>query len=303
MIETRQPSPSPENSRRRVLDRARTTDETARNSGIRESDPARSTADGPAPRQEAATSWGGGDPGRPNISLFFPVYKDDLTIRDLAQRALQMLSEVAEDYEVVIVDDGSPDRSGEIADELARSDSRIRVAHHPRNLGYGAAMKRGISLCRFDWICMVDGDNEYDVFDLKRMLSLRHYYPLVIGFRYKKLYSALRIFISYVYNATLRYLFRTRFRDISTGIRLIHRSVLDEVTLNSDSPFIGAELAIKSMLRGFPVGEVGIQTFPRRFGAGSSTSPINILRTIRDIYRMHREVFSDTYSLPEGRRR
>ncbi len=176
------------------------------------------------------------------------------------------------------------------------------MVHHPRDLGYGAAMKRGISLCRFDWICMVDGDNEYDVYDLKRMLVLRRYYPLVIGFHYKKLYSALRIFISYVYNATLRYLF-DRFRDISTGIRLIHRSVLDEVTLISDSPFVGAELAIKSMLRGFPVGEVGIQTFPRRFGSGSSTSPINILRTMRDIYRMHREVFSDTYSLPEGRRR
>ncbi|MBZ0090252.1 MAG: glycosyltransferase family 2 protein [Thermoanaerobaculia bacterium] len=254
-------------------------------------------------RSRPAGEPAGRDLGRPDISLFFPVYKDDQTIRELAQRALRMLAEVAADYEVVIVDDGSPDRSGEIADELASVNPRIRVAHHPRNLGYGAAMKRGISLCKHDWICMVDGDNEYDVYDLKRMLALRAYYPLVIGFRYKKLYSALRIFISYVYNATLRYLFRTRFRDISTGIRLIHRSVLHEVTLSSDSPFIGAELAIKAMLRGFPVGEVGIQTFPRTFGQGSATSLPNILRTIRDIYRMHREVYSDTYSLPEGRRR
>jgi len=240
---------------------------------------------------------------RPDISFFLPVYKDESTVRHVTERALRMLDEVAGRYEVIIINDGSPDRSGEIADELAKTDARIRVAHHQKNLGYGAAFKTGISLSHYDWICMVDGDNEYDVFDLKRMLALRAYYPLVIAFRYKKLYSARRIFISYVYNAVLRLLFRTRFRDISTGIRLIHRSVLNEISVSSDSPFVGAELAIKTMLRGFPVGEVGIQTFPRSFGSGSSTSLTNILRTIRDIYRMHHEVFSDSYSLPEGRDR
>lgn len=243
------------------------------------------------------------DTARPDISFFLPVYKDERTVRHVTERALQMLEDVASRYEVIIIDDGSPDRSGQIAEELAKTDTRIRVAHHQENLGYGAAFKTGISLSHYEWICMVDGDDEYDVYDLKRMLALRQYYPLVIAFRYKKLYSAKRIFISYVYNVVLRFLFRTRFRDISTGIRLIHRSVLNEISISSDSPFVGAELAIKAMLKGFPVGEVGIQTFPRSFGSGSSTSLTNILRTMRDIYRMHHEVFSDSYSLPEGRDR
>jgi glycosyltransferase involved in cell wall biosynthesis len=240
---------------------------------------------------------------KPNISLFFPVYNDENTVRIVANRALELLEEVAGDYEIIIVNDGSPDSSGAIADQLASEHERITVVHHPENRGYGAAMKTGIAASKYEIICMIDGDNEYDVFDLKKMLAVRDYYMLVIAFRYRKLYSTKRIFISFIYNTVLRVLFKSPFRDISTGIRLIHRAVIDDVKLTSNSPFIGAELTLKSMLHGFPVGEVGIQTFPRTFGQGSATSYKNIMGTIRDISRIHKEIFSDTYDLPEGRTR
>jgi glycosyltransferase involved in cell wall biosynthesis len=239
-----------------------------------------------------------------SVSLFFPVYNDETTVRDVAEQGIALLSGYASRFEIIIVDDHSPDRSGEIADELAREHpGLIRVIHHERNRGYGAALKTGVNACRHEWICMVDGDNEYAVSDLKKMLEIRSYYRLIIAFRYRKLYSTSRIFISFVYNFVLRRLFRTPFRDISTGIRIFHRSILDEIHLTSDSPFIGAELAIKTMLRGYPVGELGIQTFPRTFGSGSSTSPHNILWTIKDMLRVRREIFSDDYHLPKGRAR
>lgn len=240
---------------------------------------------------------------KPDISFFFPVYNDEKTIRTVAERAIQLLDEVTRKYEIIIVNDGSPDKSGELADKLASEYSQIRVIHHPQNLGYGAALKTGVTASQYEWICMVDGDNEYDVFELKKMLAVREYYLLIIAFRYKKLYSTKRIFISFVYNSVLRFLLKSRFRDISTGIRVIHRSILDEIKLTSNSPFIGAELAIKSMLRGIPVGEVGIQTFPRDFGHGSATTPRNIMRTIKDLWRIRKEIFSDKYDLPEGRER
>jgi glycosyltransferase involved in cell wall biosynthesis len=239
-----------------------------------------------------------------SVSLFFPVYKDEATVREVAERALSMLRGFASEYEVIIVDDGSPDRSGIIADEVARDyPAEVRVIHHAKNSGYGAALMSGIGAARYEWICMVDGDNEYDVFDLQKMLRLRDYYLLMIGFRYRKLYSSKRIFISFVYNLLLRFLFRMPFRDVSTGIRAFHRSILDDVKITSDSAFFGAELAIKVMLRGYPVGEVGIQTFPRSFGHGSAVTMPNILRTIRDVFRVRREIFSDTYQLPVGRER
>jgi glycosyltransferase involved in cell wall biosynthesis len=240
---------------------------------------------------------------KPDISFFFPVYNDETTVRIVAARAIELLEDVADNYEIIIVNDGSPDSSGAIADALAAENEKISVIHHPVNKGYGAAMKTGIAASRYDIICMVDGDNEYDVFDLKKMLAVRNYYMLIIAFRYKKLYSTKRIFISFIYNTVLRLVFKSPFRDISTGIRLIHRAVVDDIELTSNSPFIGAELTLKSMLRGFPVGEVGIQTFPRDFGQGSATSFKNILGTIKDIWRIRREIFSDAYDLPEGRTR
>lgn len=240
---------------------------------------------------------------KPDISFFFPVYNDEATVRIVAHRAIELLEEVANQYEIIIVNDGSPDASGAIADQLAAENPKISVVHHPLNRGYGAAMKSGIAAARYDIICMVDGDNEYDVFDLKKMLAVRQYYMLIIAFRYKKLYSTKRIFISFIYNTVLRLVFKSPFRDISTGIRLIHRAVVEDLELTSNSPFIGAELTLKSMLRGFPVGEVGIQTFPRDFGQGSATSFKNIVGTIKDIWRIRREIFSDHYDLPEGRTR
>jgi glycosyltransferase involved in cell wall biosynthesis len=242
--------------------------------------------------------------GKPTVSLFFPVYDDAATVRTVAERGLAVLAECASRFEIIIVNDGSRDASGAIADALAREHpDLIHVIHHARNLGYGAAVRAGVAACRHEWICMVDGDNEYDVSDLRRMLALREYYPLIIGFRYRKLYSTKRIFISFVYNLVLRQLFRTPFRDVSTGIRAFHRSILDEIALTCNSPFIGAELAIKTMLRGFPVGEMGIQTFPRSFGRGTSTTARNIRLTIRDMLRVRREIFSDAYQLPGGRTR
>ena len=106
--------------------------------------------------------------------------------------------------------------------------------------------------------------------------------------------------MSWVYNSLLRFLFRTPFRDVSTGLRLVRRVVLDDLQLESTSPFVGAELAIKTMLKGYRVGEVGIQTFPRTFGSGSSTSIPNIAATIADMWRIYRRVFSDADDLRRG---
>lgn len=237
------------------------------------------------------------------ISLFFPVYKDEQTVRVVADKALEMLASLDGEHEVIIVDDGSPDRSGEIADQLADEHPCIRVIHHPSNLGYGAAVRSGLAACRFECICMTDGDDEYEVGDFRKLLRLIDRYDLIITFRYKRIYSGWRIFVSWTYNAVLRFLFRSPFRDVSTGLRVVRKSVVDDMELRANSPFIGAELAIKAMLKGYRIGEVGIQTFPRRFGTGSSTSLPNIRATIRDMWHSYREVFSNAYDLPAGRER
>lgn len=240
---------------------------------------------------------------KPNISVFFPVYQDELTVERVTRKALDILANIAADYEVLIIDDGTPCRAGEIADRLAEENLKVRVIHHPRNLGYGAAIRTGLANVRYEWVCFTDGDDEYDIYDLYKLIRLKNYYDLIITFRYVKAYSGFRIFISWVYNVVLRMLFKTRYRDISTGLRLMRRELVDELDLQSTSPFIGAEIAIKTMLKGFRVGEVGIQTFPREFGRGSSTSMRNIIATIQDMLACYRTIFSQNYDLPTNRTR
>jgi glycosyltransferase involved in cell wall biosynthesis len=237
------------------------------------------------------------------ISLFFPVYKDEATVEIMVEKALKFLQGLGVEHEIIIVDDASPDRSGAIADHLAACHPCIRVIHHSQNLGYGAAVRSGLAACQFEYICLTDGDDQYEIADFAKLLKLQDYYDLIITFRYKKIYSSTRMFVSWVYNKLLRFMFRTPFRDVSTGLRMVRRSILNDIELDATSPFIGAELAIKAMLRGYRVGEVGIQTFPRTFGRGSSTSTRNILATMIDMWRIYREIFSDKYELPVGRRR
>lgn len=237
------------------------------------------------------------------VSFFFPVFRDERSVRNVAEKALKLLSELCSDYEIIIVDDGSPDRSGEIADDLAREHGSIRVIHHGKNLGYGSAVRSGLAASRFEYICLTDGDDEYEVEDFRKLLKLRDRYDLIITFRYKKIYSNTRIFVSWVYNKLLRLLFRMPFRDVSTGLRMIRKSVIEDLALESTSPFVGAEIAIKAMLKGYAVGEVGIQTFPRVFGKGATVSVSNILATMLDVFHVYRKVFSDTYDLPPNRAR
>jgi glycosyltransferase involved in cell wall biosynthesis len=240
---------------------------------------------------------------KPNITVFYPVYNDERTVESLTIKTLAVLKEIADQYEVIIIDDGSPDRSGEIADKLAAEIAEVRVIHHGVNKGYGAAIRTGFTHATFEWVCFTDGDDEYDIYDLKRLIKLRNFYDLIITFRYVKLYSNLRIFISAVYNKLLRLIFRSPYRDISTGLRLMRKSVYEELTLISTSPFIGAEITLRTMLKGYRVGEMGIQTFPREIGSGSSTSMKNILKTIKDMRKVQRDIFSPYYDLPKDRSR
>ncbi len=240
---------------------------------------------------------------KPEISIFFPVYNDERTVRTVTEKAIAFGTACASRFEVIIINDCSPDASGKIADELAKEFSDVSVIHHPKNLGYGAAVKSGLNAAKYEYVCFTDGDDEYDMEEFKKLIKLKDFYDLIITFRYKKIYSNKRIFISYIYNRVLRFIFRSNFRDISTGLRMVRKDLLNEINLITDSPFIGAELTIKTMLKGYRVGEVGIQTFPRKFGQGSSTSFKNIMRTIKDMRKVYREIFSDHYDLPKNRQR
>ncbi len=218
-----------------------------------------------------------------SISLMFPLYKDKNTVELMIKKSSKVLKKLKRKYEIIIVDDGCPQNSGRLAEKIAKKYSNIKVFFHKKNLGYGAALKTGLQKCKNNWIFMIDGDAEYDVKDLPRLLKASKNSDLVITYRYKKKYGTYRIIISWVYNVILRLIFNIKFKDISTGSRLVSKKLIKRVKLKSNSPFVGAELAIKAGLAGYRVGEIGIHTYPRTFGTGTSVSFKNILLTLKDM--------------------
>ena len=216
----------------------------------------------------------------------FPVFRVKRTVKKMINHSLRVLTTVAKKYEIIIVDDGCPEKSGMVAKKIAKNIANIKVFFHKKNLGYGAALRTGLEKSKYDWIFQIDGDAEYSVNDLKRLLKETKNSDLVITYRYKKKYKTNRIIISWFYNKLLRILFGTKFKDISTGSRLINRKLIKKLKLTSSSAFLGAELAIKAKEQNSKVNEVGIHTYPRTFGAGSSVSFKNIILTIKDMLKL-----------------
>ena len=142
-----------------------------------------------------------------SISLMFPLYRDKRTVKKMITDSLHVLKKIKKKYEIIIVDDGCPEKSGLIAKKIARRNKNVRVIFHKKNLGYGAALKTGIRNSKNQWIFQTDGDAEYDVYDLLRLIKLTDSSDLIITYRYKKKYNTNRIIISWFYNAILRVLF------------------------------------------------------------------------------------------------
>ena len=218
----------------------------------------------------------------------FPLYKDRRTEKKKIEKSLNISRKLKIKSQLVMVDDGCPEQSGIYAKKIIKNKKiKTKIIFHKKNLGYGAAIKTGLKNCNGQWIFQTDGDAEYDVYDLKKLINSINKSDLVITYRLKKKYKTTRIIISWIYNVILRALFVTDFRDISTGSRLINKKIFKKVRLTSNSPFIGAELAIKSKYAGLKVSEVGIHTYPRTFGSGSSVSFKNILLTIKDMIKLY----------------
>ncbi len=225
-----------------------------------------------------------------SISLMFPLYKDRNTVRLMIKKSLNVLKKLKIKNEIIIIDDGCPQKSGNLAKEIAKKFTNIKVFFHKRNLGYGAAIKTGLKRCKHDWIFFTDGDDENDVNNLFRLLKARKDHDLIITYRYKKKYSTRRIVISWIYNKIVRLIFNIKFRDISNASRLVNRKLVQSIKLKSNSSFIGPELVVNAQLAGCKIGEIGVIHFSSG-RAGSIISFKNILLTFKDMILLFVRIF------------
>jgi glycosyltransferase involved in cell wall biosynthesis len=231
------------------------------------------------------------DTARPRLTFFFPAYNEEENVAETVRRALDEVGPLVEgSIEVLVVDDGSTDRTAEIADRIAADDPRVRV-HHQENRGYGGALRSGFSNARGELIGFSDGDLQFDLREMTRLLErlddlTKSPVDVVIGYRIKRRDPPHRIFIAKTYNAIASIVFGLRVRDIDCAMKLFRREVFDGLPLGTDSPFLSAELLIKLRARGERIAQVGVTHYPRAAGTNTGASFRKILRTFRDIAKL-----------------
>ena len=227
-------------------------------------------------------------PSPPSLSIFFPAYNDSGTIGSLVIRALQVAETLTPDYEVIVVNDGSRDDTGEILDELARLyPAHFRPVHHPVNRGYGGALRTGFASATKDLVFYTDGDAQYDPGEVTELWNaLRDDVDWVNGWKISRSDPLHRIVIGRVYHHTVKLLFGLTVRDTDCDFRLMRRRIFDTVRLEKNSGVICLEMMKKFKDAGFRVAEVPVHHYHRTHGTSQFFNFRRIARTGVDVLKL-----------------
>ena len=226
----------------------------------------------------------------PGISIFFPAFNEEKNIQTTVSAALSVVSSIFDDFEIIIVDDGSSDRTAEIIDSLARSDARIKAVHHSINMGYGAAVRTGFANASKELVFYTDGDGQFDISEIKLLLPLLNEADLVIGYRIKRSDPFHRWLFAKLWGTFIAILFNIWVRDTDCAFKLIKRKVIQSLDLKSNGAFISAELLIKAKKKGFKIKQVGVHHYPRKEGKQTGANIKVIMKAFYELFKLWREL-------------
>lgn len=230
---------------------------------------------------------GHADTKAPGLSIFFPAYNDSGTIASLVITARATAQKLTDDFEVIVVNDGSADHTAEIADELAHTYPEVRVIHHPKNRGYGGALRSGFAGATKDLIFYTDGDAQYDPAELEALWPrMVDGVDVVNGYKISRSDPMHRIIIGRVYHHTVKLLFGLKVRDVDCDFRLLRRSVFDRIQLEHNSGVICLELMKKLTDAGCRIAEVPVHHYHRAFGKSQFFNVPLLWHTAQDVFKL-----------------
>lgn len=224
------------------------------------------------------------------LSVFFPTYNEEGAIRTTVEDARKVLERIAERWEIIIVNDGSSDGTGEIAQKLSEKDRRIRVINHAPNRGYGAALKSGFYNSKYSWIAFTDSDGQFDFSEITNFIEKQRETEadLVIGYYKKRRVSFFKIVTSRLWEFLVFILFGLKARDIDCGFKLISKEVIKTIPKleSGRGAFISSEFLIKARKSGFKIVEIPVTHYPRIRGAGTGRKLNVIIKSFIDLFRL-----------------
>jgi len=220
------------------------------------------------------------------------MYNEEGNIEHAVTSALAVLAGLSDHYEVIVVNDGSRDRTGEIADRLAAANPHVRVVHHSVNRGYGAALRSGLAAARYPLVVLADGDNQFDLNELPVLLRSVANSDIASGYRIARRDPAFRRLYAVMYNQAVRLLFSVPVRDVNCGFKVYRRPLVERLLpqLRSTGALINVEMLARARKLGATVTEVGVHHYPRETGLPTGGNPAVILRAFREMLELWREL-------------
>jgi glycosyltransferase involved in cell wall biosynthesis len=235
----------------------------------------------------------------PGLSVFLPCHNEAANLERVVRGFFEQLPRFADRFEVIIVDDGSGDATGEIADRLAASDSRVKVVHHPLNRGYGGAVISGVRAATLPFVLLADGDGQFDPSDIGRLAVLAATHDLVVGRRTLRADNLVRRLNGRAWTTLVRLLFGLKIHDVDCGFKLFRRVLLDGLVLRANGAMISTELMARLAARGARICEVEVKHLPRLAGEQSGANLKVIAKAFAELFTLYRELNSKRSSAPE----
>lgn len=220
------------------------------------------------------------------ISVFFPCYNEADNITNLVERTIKVLDKLTENYQVIIVNDGSQDETQAVAEGLASRFRNVEVCNHRSNLGYGAALRSGFARARKELVFYTDGDAQFDIRELSLLVPLIDHFDIVSGYRTKRADSFARKVNAGIFNLAVFLLFGLRLRDIDCAFKLYRREIFERIEITSTGALVDAEILVKAKKLGYSIGQIGVSHFPRNAGKQTGANLKVILRAIKEIMRL-----------------
>jgi glycosyltransferase involved in cell wall biosynthesis len=223
----------------------------------------------------------------PGVTVFFPAFNDEGSIAGLVHEALEILPRITGDYEVIVVNDGSGDGTAGVLDDLSGKEPRLRVIHHQFNRGYGGALRSGFESATKDLIFYTDGDGQYDVRELMKLIPLMtDDVDIVNGYKIKRSDSRRRVVLGAIYKILARRMFGLPIRDVDCDFRLMRREAIQGVTLSSTSGVVCTEMVYKLSKAGCRFAETPVHHYPRLHGQSQFFTLRRVARTGYDFFKL-----------------
>ncbi|MGB0717347.1 MAG: glycosyltransferase family 2 protein [Phycisphaerae bacterium] len=236
-----------------------------------------------------------------SLTIFYPCYNEEENVENTTASALEVAKRLSDDFEIIIVNDGSRDRTGELADKLAAQHPQVRAVHNNPNLGYGGALQRGFRESTKEYVFYTDGDGQFDFQEMDKLIPLMADFDIVSAYRINRQDPAIRKLNAFCWTTLVNTLFKLGIRDIDCAFKIYPRRLFDEIEMKSTGALIDTEILARAKRLGYSIGQIGVHHYPRTAGEQTGANISVILRAFKELFKLRREILN-TERKPSGKK-